>query len=131
MPGATSTPQTGDPHTPTDFATVVGSALDVAAAWMTLVEAELTLAARSLRTLLLTLLIAPVVLVGFWTSLLFLLMTALHAGGCNWPTCAGVASATQLIALLWLARAVRRLARDLTFSKSRALIVRSTGEKPQ
>lgn len=122
-------PRTASPGA--DFAALARSALDCAGAWFALVEAEVALAQRSLRALLLTALLAPVVVIGFWISVLILLMTALHAAGCNWPAAAAATSALQLIALLWLLRAVRRWARDLSLQRSRELLVRVISEQPQ
>ena len=131
MPVAASTPHAGDGEVSPDFAAVLGKVLCVAMAWIALFDAELALAARSLRALLLTALVAPIMAVGFWISVLFLLMSGLHAAGCNWPTSAGITSVAQLFALLWLVRAMRRWARDLTFRRSRELIVRAASDKPR
>jgi len=93
------------------------------AAWRVLLQAELALAGRSARALLIAALILPVLLLGLWLSAIALSMLALRTTGLGWLPCSALVCALQVLAVGWLVRAARRWWRDLSLRRSRAVLI--------
>ena len=104
-----------------ELASLGASAFEFAQACGALLDAELSLAKASLRSLVLAMIAAPVMLLGLWLSTIMLCVLGLHGLGLGWPGAAAGATAAQLVATWLLFRAARRWARDLTLHRSRAL----------
>ena len=118
--------EAGFPHE-SDIGDLGASAMEFAQSLSALFESEIALARYSLRALLMGMIAAPVIVVGLWLGLMSLLVLEAHAAGCSWPAAVGLGIGAQLLALLFLVRALRRWTRDLTLYRSRELISQFIG----
>ena len=93
--------------------------------WIDLLEAEIALAKCSVRSLLLTALIAPALILGLWLSVLALLIFIFHAANLAWPAAVGVVTALQLLLIVLLLKSARRWLHDLSMPRSRELVAQT------
>lgn len=96
-------------------------------AWIRLLGAEVALARRSLRWLLIGAIAVPVVGLSAWLGVSALLVAGLHALTDGWLPALLFGTSLQLLALAILLHRLRRCARDLALPQSRAVLVRVMG----
>jgi len=100
----------------TDVAEVVG-------AWAGLLDRELALAQRSLRSLLIGAIFVPVAVFSAWLSLNALFVALAHRYTNSWLLALLLGTGMQLLTLAILLSRLRRWTRDLTLPHSRAALV--------
>jgi len=117
LPGAATEPDADSIGAlATDVAEVVG-------AWAGLLDRELALAQRSLRSLLIGAIFVPVAVFSAWLSLNALFVALAHRYTNSWLLALLLGTGMQLLTLALLLIRLRRWTRDLTLPHSRAALV--------